>query len=97
MKADRLYHVIIGCNLVNRYFYPYFDIYEYEFTFLSKPYDECKNKINFEMINQLKYYFVLKINTQIQLSNTNHGNKQRVRSFRSFLLMFVSLSDQGIP
>ena len=59
--------------------------------------DECKNKINFEMINQLKYYFVLKINTQIQLSNTNHGNKQRVRSFRSFLLMFVSLSDQGIP
>ena len=60
-------------------------------------FDECKNKINFEMINQLKYYFVLKINTQIQLSNTNHVNKQRVRSFRSFLLMSVYLSDQEIP
>ena len=37
VKADRLYHVIIGYDLVNRYFYPYFEIYEYEFTFLSKP------------------------------------------------------------
>ena len=37
VKADILYHVSIECNLVNRYFYPYFEIYKYEYKFLSKP------------------------------------------------------------
>ena len=36
VKADSLYHVSIECNLVNRYFYPYFEIYKYESKFLSK-------------------------------------------------------------
>ena len=37
VKAGRLYYVTIGCNLVTRYFYPFFEIHKYEFTFLSQP------------------------------------------------------------